>query len=310
MLHSSRVTSHALALCMHTNNLRGILCMLAAVATFSVLDVCMKRLAETYPAMQVTFIRGAASLPFILLVTGWFGRWASLIPNRWGLHLLRGVLQVTTLYFFVFAVSRLSLANAYTIFMSAPLMITALSVPFFGERVGWHRWAAIVVGMIGVIVVVRPGGEDVAMSSMAIIGGLAAIAAAVAYALGVLLIRVLSPSETSVATMFWALSLTALFAGLLSIAGWVPVRWDHWGWIAMAGLSGALGQHFITEAFRLALPAVVAPLEYTALAWGMLFDWLLWTTVPNSRMLVGASIIVASGLYLIHRERVLATAPA
>jgi drug/metabolite transporter (DMT)-like permease len=310
MRHSSRVTSHALALCMHTNNLRGILCMLAAVATFSVLDVCMKRLAETYPAMQVTFIRGAASLPFILLATGWFGRWSSLIPNRWGLHLLRGVLQVMTLYFFVFAVSRLSLANTYTIFMSAPLMITALSVPFFGERVGWHRWAAIVVGMIGVIVVVRPGGEEVAMSSMAIIGGLAAIAAAVAYALGVLLIRVLSPSETSVATLFWALSLTALFAGLLSIAGWVPVRWDHWGWIAMAGLSGALGQHFITEAFRLALPAVVAPLEYTALAWGMLFDWLLWTTVPNSRMLVGASIIVASGLYLIHRERVLATAPA
>ena len=295
---------------MHTKNLRGILCMLAAVATFSVLDVCMKRLAETYPAMQVTFIRGAASLPFILIVTAWFGRWSALIPNRWGLHLLRGLLQVMTLYFFVYSVSRLSLANAYTIFMSAPLMITALSVPFFGERVGWHRRLAIVVGMIGVVVVVRPGGESVEMGTMAILGSLAAIAAAVAYSLGVLLIRVLSPSETSVATMFWALSLTALFAGLLSIAGWVPVRWDHWGWIVMAGLSGALGQHFITEAFRLALPAVVAPLEYTALAWGMLFDWLLWMTVPNSRMLIGAAIIITSGLYLIHRERLLATASA
>jgi drug/metabolite transporter (DMT)-like permease len=304
----SRVFGHALALCMPTNNLRGILCMLAAVATFSVLDVCMKRLAETYPAMQVTFIRGAASLPFILIVTAWFGRWADLIPNRWALHVLRGLLQVMTLYFFVYSVSRLSLANAYTIFMSAPLMITALSVPFFGERVGWPRWIAIVVGMIGVIVVVRPGGDSVELGRMAILGGLAAIAAAVAYALGVLLIRVLSPSETSAATMFWALSLTALFAGLLSIAGWVPVQWDHWGWIVMAGLSGALGQHFLTEAFRLALPAVVAPLEYTALAWGMLFDWLLWMTVPNSRMLIGAAIIVSSGLYLIHRERLLATA--
>jgi drug/metabolite transporter (DMT)-like permease len=283
--------------------------MLAAVATFSVLDVCMKRLAETYPAMQVTFIRGAASLPFILIVTAWYGRWSDLIPNRWRLHLLRGLLQVMTLYFFVYSVSRLSLANAYTIFMSAPLMITALSVPFFGERVGWHRWMAIVVGMIGVIVVVRPGGDSVELGSMAIVGGLAAIAAAVAYALGVLLIRVLSPSETSAATMFWALSLTALFAGILSIAGWVPVQWDHWGWIAMAGLSGALGQHFLTEAFRLALPPVVAPLEYTALAWGMLFDWLLWMTVPSSRMLIGAAIIVTSGLYLIHRERLLATAP-
>jgi drug/metabolite transporter (DMT)-like permease len=282
--------------------------MLAAVATFSVLDVCMKRLAESYPAMQVTFIRAVASLPFILLVTAWFGRWAALVPNRWGLHLLRGLLQVMTLYFFVYAVSRLSLANAYTIFMSAPLMITALSVPFFGERVGWHRWMAIVVGMIGVIVVVRPGADSVELSEMALLGSLAAVAAAAAYALGVLLIRVLSPTETSAATLFWALSLTAVFAGVLSIAGWVPVRWDHWGWIVMAGLSGALGQHFITEAFRLALPAVVAPLEYTALAWGILFDWLLWMAVPSSRMLVGAAIIVASGLYLIHRERLLATA--
>lgn len=292
---------------MHTNNLRGILCMLAAVASFSVLDVCMKRLAETYPAMQVTFIRGAASLPFILIVTAWFGRWPDLVPNRWALHLLRGLLQVLTLYFFVYSVSRLSLANAYTIFMSAPLLITALSVPFFGERVGWHRWTAIVIGMLGVIVVVRPGGESVELGSTAILGGLAAVAAALAYAFGVLLIRVLSPTETSAATMFWALSLTALIAGLLSIVGWVPVRWEHWGWIVAAGLSGALGQHFLTEAFRLALPAVVAPLEYTALAWGMLFDWLLWMAVPSSRMLIGAAIIVASGLYLIHRERLLAT---
>src|SRR5690349_5260924 len=189
MRHSSRPGDHALAWRMNTNNLRGILCMLCAVATFSVLDVCMKRLAETYPAMQVTFIRGAASLPFILIVAGWFGRWQDLVPNRWGLHLLRGLLQVTTLYFFVYAVKRLSLANAYTIFMSAPLMITALSVPFFGERVGWHRWMAIAIGMIGVIVVVRPGAQSVELDSIAIMGSLAAIGAAVSYALGVLLIR-------------------------------------------------------------------------------------------------------------------------
>jgi drug/metabolite transporter (DMT)-like permease len=293
---------------MPTNNLRGILCMLAAVATFAVMDLSMKRLAETYPAMQVTFIRGAASLPFILIVTAWFGRWNDLRPNRWGLHLLRGALQVFTLYFFIYAVSRLSLANAYTIFMSAPLLVTALSVPFFGERVGWPRWMAIIVGMIGVIIVVRPSSEGVELGSMAILGGLAAVASAAAYALGVLLIRVLSPTETSAATMFWALSLTAAFAGLLSIAGWVPVHWDHWWWIAIIGLSGALGQHFLTEAFRLAAPPVIAPLEYTALAWGMFFDWLLWMTVPSSRMLIGAAVIVASGLYLIYRERLLATA--
>jgi drug/metabolite transporter (DMT)-like permease len=136
---------------------------------------------------------------------------------------------------------------------------------------------------------------------------LAAVASAAAYALGVLLIRVLSPTETSVATMFWALSLTALFAGILSIPGWVPVLWEHGWWIALIGVSGAIGQHFLTEAFRMAAPSVIAPLEYTALAWGMLFDWLLWMTVPSARMLIGAAIIVASGLYVIHRERLPAT---
>ncbi|MBL8268115.1 MAG: DMT family transporter [Steroidobacter sp.] len=277
--------------------------MLAAVAAFGVLDVCMKRMAETYPAMQVTFLRGALSLPFILLAVGWSRRWRDLQPNRWGLHLLRGILQVATLYGFVYAVSKLSLANAYTIFMSAPLLITALSVPFFGERVGWHRWLAVAVGMTGVLVVVRPGATGMEMGGMALLGFLAAIGSALAYALGVLLIRVLQPTETSAATMFWALSLTALFAGVISSTQWVPVLWDHWHWLAVMGLSGALGQHFLTEAFRLAAPSVVAPLEYTALAWGMLFDWLLWLTVPSSRMLTGAAIIVASGLYVIHRER-------
>lgn len=280
--------------------------MLAAVASFGVLDVSMKRLAETYPAMQVTFIRALASLPFLLLATAWFGRWKDLVPNRWGLHLLRGVLQVATLYFFVYAVSRLSLANAYTIFMSAPLLITALSVPFFGERVGWQRWAAVAAGMVGVLVVVRPGGGGAELGGMAIVGGLAAIASATAYALGALLVRVLQPTESSAATVFWPLCLTSIFAGTLASSAWVPVLWDHWYWIVIIGLSGALGQYFFTEAFRLAVPSVIAPLEYTALAWGMLFDWLLWTTAPSARMLTGAAIIVASGLYVIHRERLLA----
>ncbi len=282
--------------------------MLAAVATFAVMDLSMKRLAETYPAMQVTFIRGLASLPFLLLATGTMGRWRDLVPNRWRLHLLRGVLQVATLYFFVYAVSRLSLATAYTIFMSGPLLITALSVPFFGERVGLHRWLAVIAGMAGVVVVVQPSGSGMAVGGVALLGGVAAIASAAAYALGVVLIRVLKPTETSTATMFWALFLTAAFAGALSINGWVPVLWDHWYWIVIIGVTGAIGQHFLTEAFRLAAPPVIAPLEYTALAWGMLFDWMLWMTVPNQRMLIGAAIIVASGLYVIHRERLQASA--
>ncbi len=273
--------------------------MLAAVATFSVMDMTMKRLVETYPAMQVTFLRGVASLPFLLGAAAVLGNWRSLIPRRMSLHLLRGFLGVATLWAFVYAMSQLSLADAYAIFMSVPLLITALAVPLLGERVGPRRWAAVLVGLVGVMVVLNPSGAGLS------IGGLAALAAALGYALNVITIRVLARTDTSSATVLWALLLLAVFSGVLSIADWTALQWSHhWAWIAALGLTGAIGQHCITEAFRAASPAVIAPLEYTALAWGMLFDWILWMTVPGLRLLIGASIIVASGLYVIHRERI------
>ena len=132
--------------------------MLAAVTTFAVMDVLMKRLVEDYPAMQVAFLRGVASLPPLLAANAAFGHWRDLIPKRWHLHVLRGFLSVSLLWCFIYAVSQLSLANTYTIFMSAPLLITALSVPMLGERVGWRQWLAVLVGLAGVIIVLKPSG--------------------------------------------------------------------------------------------------------------------------------------------------------
>lgn len=272
--------------------------MAAAVATFSVMDVTMKQLVATYPAMEVTFLRGGASLPFLLGATAVFGRWRDLIPIRWGLHLIRGLLAVITLWAFVYSVSLLSLANAYAIFMSAPLLITALSVPMLGEKVGWRRWIAVFVGLAGVIVILKPSG-----AGLITLGGLAALVSAVGYALSAITIRILSMTDSSAATVFWSLLLVTLISGGVATLQWVPLHWEHWPWIAGLGLSGALGQYFMTQAFRLAAPAVIAPLEYTALMWGMTFDWLLWLTAPSARMLLGASVIVASGLYVIYRER-------
>ncbi len=288
---------------MQSSNLRGIGAMLLAVATFAMMDVTMKKLVESYPSMQVTFLRGAASLPFLFGATALFGNWRDLVPKRWGLHLVRGLLSVATLVFFVHAVSQLSLADTYAIFMSAPLLITALSVPMLGERVGWRRWVAVLVGLGGVIVVLRPSG-----AGLITIGGLAALASALGYALGAITIRVLIRTDSSAATIMWTLLLLTLAAGLLSIANWQALQWQHWPWIVGLGVSGALGQYFMTHAFRLAPPSVVAPLEYTALMWGMLFDWLLWLTTPSARMLLGAAIIVGSGLYVIYRERIKPTA--
>ena len=185
---------------MPTTNLRGILSMLAAVTTFAVMDVLMKRLVEDYPAMQVTFLRGAASLPLLLAANALFGRWRDLLAKRWGLHVLRGFLSVALLWCFVYAVSQLSLANAYTIFMSAPLLITALSVPMLGERVGWRQWLAVLVGLAGVIIVLKPSG-----AGLVTIGGLAALASAIGYALSAITIRILTRTDSSAATVFWSL---------------------------------------------------------------------------------------------------------
>lgn len=279
-------------------HLRGILSMLAAVATFSMMDVTMKHLVATYPAMQVTFLRGIASLPLLLAAVGLFGQWRNLIPTRWPLHVLRGFLSVITLWAFIYSVSTLSLADAYAIFMSAPLLITALSMPLLREQVGARRWVAVLVGLCGVVVVLKPSG-----ASLVTVGGVAALVAALGYALSALTIRILSRTDSGAATVIWALAIMTIISGVGSLQDWVPIAAQAWPWIIGMGISGALGQYFITEAFRRAPPPVIAPLEYTALAWGLMFDWVIWATAPSARMLVGAGIIVASGLYVIHRER-------
>src|SRR5689334_6566803 len=147
--------------------------MLTAVATFSIMDLSIKQLSAWYPEIQVTFLRGAASVPLLILATLVQGKWRELIPHRWDLHLVRGVLGVLMLWLFVFAVKALSLADAYSLFMSAPLMMTALSVPLLREYVGWRRWCAVLVGLIGVIIVLRPSGTN-----LITLGGLAALGSA------------------------------------------------------------------------------------------------------------------------------------
>lgn len=283
---------------MRTTDVRGIFSMLAAVFCFSLMDACLKQMAATYSPLQVTFFRGAAGLPFVLAMSALRRDWRGLIPVRWPLHVLRGLMSVVTLYAFVYAVSVLSLADAYSIFMVAPLLVTALSAPMLGEHVGWRRWVAICVGMLGAIVILRPSG-----AGLATLGGLAALIAAVFYAVGVILIRIATRTDTAAATVFWTLLVLTCAAGVLSIPGWIPVRTEHWLWIVAIGITGACGQLLLTDAFRRCEASVVAPFEYSALLWGVLLDLFIWQVWPNNRMLFGSAFVVGSGLYVIYRER-------
>jgi drug/metabolite transporter (DMT)-like permease len=270
--------------------------MLVAVGAFACMDSLLV-LTEHYPTMQVSAMRGFASLPFILLPLLVSRRFAELKPVRWKLHLMRGVLSVFVLGMFVYAIRVLSLADAYAICVSAPLNVTALSGPVLGERVGWHRWLAIAIGMCGVLVMLRPSG-----SGLMTVGAAAAFLSAVAYAVSVLSVRVLTRSDSNTSVVFWSMSIMTLISTLLALRGWHSIRVEHIGWIIATGAIGALAVHMLTQAFRSAPASVIAPFEYTALLWGVGIDWLIWDTLPASRFYVGGGIVILSGLYVIWRE--------
>jgi drug/metabolite transporter (DMT)-like permease len=280
------------------SRLRAIGSMIAAVAVFSCMDALLKFLSGFYPPLQVAALRGAASLPFTLLPVVLTGRLGELRPRRWPMHLLRGVLTVILVGAFIYAVRELSLANAYAVFLSAPLIVAALSVPLLGERSSGRTWLAIFAGLAGVLIMLKP-----TTAGFASWGALAALVAAFAYALSALAVRVLTRTESTASVVFWTISLMSLIAGALAAPHWVPIALRHWPWVVAMGVVAAIGQHLLTQAFRLAPPSLVAPFEYTSLLWGIAIDRLVWHVLPSTRVLAGGGVVIASGLYLIWRER-------
>jgi drug/metabolite transporter (DMT)-like permease len=280
-------------------NLRGILAMLLAAALFGLMDTGLKLLSPHYPALQVAALRALSSLPLVVAFVAWRGAFGSLLRVRWPLHLLRGALGIGMLSAFAFALRQLPLAEAYAIFFVAPLFITLLSGRLLGEQVGRARWIAIAVGLLGVLVVLRPTGTG--MFSLA---GLAVLFAAACYSVSAITVRIVGRSDSTESQVFWLMALVGVGATLLALPQWTPVRAAD-GWVlAGVAVTGFLGQLAITEAFRHGEASAIAPFEYSALAWGLAVDWLVWHTLPDRWMLVGAAIIVASGLYLVRHEAV------
>ena len=272
--------------------------MLVAVAVFSLMDAVLKFFAMRYPPMEVAALRGATSLPFTLAPVLLAGRLRDLAPRRWQMHLLRGVLSVVVIGGFVYAVRALSLANAYSVFLSAPLLVAALSAPLLRERLEWRNWAAILVGLAGVLIMLKPTG-----AGLASFGAVAALVGATAYALSGIAVRVLTRTDTTVSVVFWTISIMTVLTSAIAAPGWVAIEHAHWKWLLALGVLAAAGQYLLTEAFRSAPPSVVSPFEYTALLWGVGIDRLVWHVLPSARVCLGGGIVIASGLYLIWRER-------
>jgi len=289
---------------MSDHSLRAALMMLGAVASFSLMDAGLKQLSAHYPAFQVAALRGAASLPFVLAWALHRGGIAPLLRVRWPLHLLRGAMGIAMMASFVYALRTLPLSTAYSIFFVAPLLVTALSVPLLGERVGPRRWTAIGIGLLGTLVLLRPSGDG--LGSLA---ALAVLLAAAMYAVSAVTVRLLARTDSTQSMMVWLMLMMAVGAGVLALPTWQPVHSEHAWLIVGIGIAGGLGQYAVTEAFRLGEASLIAPLEYTALVYGVLLDVTLWGVLPDAMTWLGAAIIVGSGLYLLRRDRAAAAVP-
>lgn len=284
-----------------TERLRGIVAMIAAVFVFAIMDASLKRLSTRYGVLQVACMRSLSSLVCVALPILWRGDWASIRLTSPRLHVLRAALGVLMLASFVYAVRSLSLAEAYAVFLCAPLIMTALSVPLHGETVSRRRWLAIGIGLAGVLLILRPSGGH-----FGLLGVLAAGVGTICYALSALTVRTLGRTNSSASMVFWVLLLIGVSSALLAVPDWQPIPRSEWPWLALVGISGALGQYWLTDAFRRAPPSVVGPFEYTSMIWAFAIDWIFWSAVPTPALLFGSSVVIASGVFVIVDEHRLA----
>ena len=274
----------------------GIISMTGAIALFSVMDVMIKELSDTYSTVQIYFFRSLLALIPAWVVLRGEGGLTALRTRRLGFHIFRSCVSMSFLMAFFYALHLLPLADLYAITFAAPLFITALGVPMLGERVGARRWAAIGVGFLGVLVILRPGGEVFS------IGGLIGLGSSLLFSFSMIFTRQLSRTESNGAIVtYFALTSTVL-SGLALPFYWHSPTGGDWALLIAVGLVGGVGQIFITHAFRAAPAAIVSPFQYTSILWGLIFGYAFFGDLPDAIMLAGAAIVVASGLYILYRE--------
>jgi len=276
----------------------GIVLMLIGIAGFAVMDAIIKWLTADYSVPQVVALRSWFGLPLLCIFALHQGGLKTLKTRRPMVHVGRYLLVLALSFSFFWALSQMKLVDAIAITFAAPIFITALSVPLLKEPVGLHRWFAIGIGFCGVLIMLRPGMGVFQWAALVVLGS------AVVYALLMITTRAFKSTESTAALMLYpqlGMSLTGIaFAPYF----WVTPSPGDLGLFALAGLFGSVGVMCLTHAFRLGPAAVISPFEYSALIWATLLGFLLWDELPDKYTLVGAGIVILSGLYIVYRETI------
>jgi drug/metabolite transporter (DMT)-like permease len=280
------------------NRLLGIGLRVGAATSFGFMAAMIK-LGHTagITTPELVFYRFAFGLPPLLAwmaATRNFGAWRTRRPMA---HLVRGVLGLVTMGLAFSALAYLPLAEATTIGFAAPLFSVILSALILAEPFGRHRWSAVVLGLAGVLIVMQPSGSALPRLGLGL-----ALASAVGVAAVTITIRQIGRTESTPTTVLWFTGFSMLVTG--AMLPFFAEAHDSWEWLVLAaiGLSGGLGQLFLTSSLRFAPVPVVVPFDYTQLIWAVLLGWAIWQTHPPASTWAGAAVIVASGLYTIYRE--------
>ncbi len=278
---------------------RGIALILAAVFCLALLDTMAKYAARAVPSLEVAWFRYAVNLLFAVVVLQPWRHWSDYATRRPWLQVWRGLFLLGSTVFNFFALRYLPLAVTGSILFAGPLLATALAGPVLGEWPGRRRWAAVTVGFIGVLVVVRP--EPASFNPAA----LYSVAAAFCYAGYSLSTRVLSATNSPAGMLIYAAALATVVLTPALPPIWVtPPTWQVAAALVGTGIAGGIGHWFLIAAHRDAPPTVLAPFNYTQLIWMIVLGYLTFGDVPVPSTLIGAGMIVASGLYALYRERV------
>ncbi|MBX3453415.1 DMT family transporter [Ferrovibrio sp.] len=279
----------------------GIGLMVLAAAVFGMMDALVKWLTAGYSTVQIMFFRSVFAFPPILMLLWRNHGMAGLRTQNFIGHGLRSIYGCLAMLCFFSAYATMPLADVTAIAFAAPVFIACLSVWLLGERVGLHRWSAIVVGFLGMLVILRPAAL---LSGHASPGLLLAAAGTLLYSLAMIQIRKLTRHEASPTIAFYFTAFCTLYTGLALPWFWTTPDLADLGLLIAVGLLGGMAQLLMTRAFSLAAVSVVAPFDYTHLLWSVLLGWYLFGDFPDLQTWIGSAIVVASGLYILYRETV------
>lgn len=277
-------------------NLQGALFALLAFGIYATHDVVVKFLGADYHAIQIIFFAGLLSFPLVTLMLMNDGTEGHLRPVHPWWTALRTISTVITGVTAFYAFSVLELAETYAILFATPLLITVLAIPLLGERVGLRRGIAVGVGLAGVLIVLRPDAGGLSL------GHLAALAAAVCSSLASIIVRKIGADERSVVLLLYPMVANFAVLGCALPFVYKPMPIEHLGMLGIIAAFGFVATLLVIAAYRRAEAVVVAPMQYSQMIWAIFYGYLIFDETPDEWTLIGAGVIIASGIYIVLRE--------